>query len=608
MKIKLYIAVVAAFILSACQALNFDNIVGQPVRFRATMADNGLTTRTIYSGEGGWSDGLFKERINWTTGDDVIVYMDWEQVSGVSAIPDPDANHYYYYNVSPTDNGNPEYIHHGTLSAKQAGKSLTWKGDKDKNVIFNHYFYSVYPATCAAGGSAGINYKNPNDVSFTFTLPYNNVDNMRYAYMAAVAEAVQTNHTGKDGQSPYEKAIDLDYYPMITTLYVTLVNNSSKKETIEVYIATSASSLFGTYTVGYDNGTFNLKEETIIQGGTTSSHVPYDFSSDKKISKPFFVIPRLYSNKQITLFIDGYKYELDYEFKPFHKYNITVNLNDPSSKPEPPTIDDLSQGGAQLLALLIKHKLSENTTRELLGGWGGDHDAFKKAIWDKLETLITNNGGEFTNISLDDLIEIFGSKDALNKLLKYLQEEWSGRYNVEISESPKISSDVSAEDLQLLFPNATRLKFQVAQDGIPADRKRPITINVSGLPKLITAEFQYAEAINVDQCSSLEKITAPNGDKLQLLYVNDCENLTTISIETPKALTQFSLIDTPNFEGATIDGVEKTVTVYLEDCSTNKKNVELVFHGNGNVQMDKKIRSDNVTVIRRDYGGNESRY
>lgn len=612
-----YIAVVAC-LLSACQGLYFDNPVGKTVRFRATMANNGLT-RTSYAGpEGVYSDGNKQiERINWEKGDDVDVYMYWKSTQG-SAVADPKAAHQHVYDVEPGAEHSEahvgpegEWMSHGKLQARD-GNDLKWKGDTKENggVIFDHYFVSTYPA---GASTFDWNEGEPGKSKLSFDLPKKSFDDMHYAYMAA------TTKVSTQEDNNYTGTVDLNYYPMVTTLLVTLKNLSTTtggNVRVELSGTNTSKSLFGKYSVSLSNLSNNSVVATDIDQNKESALTDVSLgqsseSSESSESILFFIHPHNYSEGEVLLTIGNQSFELP-QLAPCKKYNILVNLNDNGSgdiepdPKDPPTIDDLTQGGAQLLALLIKHKLSNNKTCEILG-WD-DYGAFQNAIWDKLEALITNNGGEFTNISLDDLIKIFGSKDALNKLLKYIQEEWSGRYNVEITESPKISSDVSAADLQLLFPDATHLKFQVAQDGIPADRNRPITINVSGLPNLITAEFQYAEAINVDQCSSLEKITATNGDKLQLLYVNDCENLTTISIENPKALTKFSLIDTPNFEGATFNDVEKIVTVYLEDCSTNKKNVELVFKGNGNVQMDGKIRSDNVTVIRRDNGGNESRY
>lgn len=608
MKIKLYIAVVAAFILSACQALNFDNIVGQPIRFRATMADNGLTTRTIYSGEGDSSDGLFKERIKWTTGDDVIVYMDWEQVSGVSAIPDPDANHYYYYNVSPADNGNPEYIHHGTLSAKdeQAGKSLTWKGDKDKNVIFNHYFYSVYPATCAAGGSAGINYKNPNDVSFTFTLPSNNADNMRYAYMAALAEAVQTNHTGKDGSTPYYHTIDLKYYPMITTLYVTLVNESNRAEgEITVSISpteenkrNSRNPLYGEYTVKldknkgfdeyYNNEIFYDKETVAFDNNNaaygTSSYT-YVFNDEtlenvegkQYISIPFFVRPREYDFEDIVLTVGNQDFHLNYEFKPFRKYNITVKLNDPSSKPEPPDIKDLEAGGAQILAMLIKNLLSNTKTSELLNKYysSTDPNYFNNhGYWNAFDKLLSND--HFDDITIKDIINAFADEalgvdgaDMLNVLLEYIRKT---TIDASIKLSPDLSHDVSAKELQMLLPNAKSIDLQISET-VPADR-RPVTVEVEDLPNLESLYIHHPQKVVVKGCENLTSLILDNAGSLFTgLYMENC-GLSSFSFESanaPDAVLEFKdMSELTNIKVAKAKEVKATSCPKLITVSHNK--------------------------------------
>lgn len=594
MKSKLYIAVVAAFILSACQALNFDNIVGQPIRFRATMADNGLTTRTIYSGEGDWSDGLFKERINWTTGDDVIVYMDWEQVSGVSAIPDPDANHYYYYNVSPTsptNNGNPEYIHHGTLSAKdeQAGKSLTWKGDKDKNVIFNHYFYSVYPATCAAGGSAGINYKNPNDVSFTFTLPSNNADNMRYAYMAALAEAVQTNHTGKDGPSPYSGAIDLKYYPMITTLYVTLVNESNRAEgEITVSISpteenkrNSRNPLYGKYTIKLDNNKgfdeyykneiFYDKETVAFDNDNaaygTSSYT-YVFNDEtpsvegkQYISIPFFVRPREY-NEDIVLTVGNQDFPLNYNFEPFRKYNITVKLTgaspDEPDPSDPPTIFDISDGGAQMLVSLLKGLAENNWKDSKLAKYieqytNLDYNDFNNNY---LNPLVWKE-----DLTAKDFFDIF-NKTGENNLMALIQAILETETVIDCSYGKKNTSDIQESDF-LLFKKITNLYLK-AEDNV--------SIKIKGLNYLETLRVEKFDSLFVRDCPALETVSMPNCQNAQYIEFEKCnftefkcgvydENGSFYSIATDHATFKFKHM--PYLKTISID---KGELIKIYDC------------------------------------------
>ena len=615
MKIKLYIAVVAAFILSACQALNFDNIVGQPIRFRATMADNGLTTRTIYSGEGDWSDGLFKERINWTDDDDVIVYMDWEQVSGVSAIPDPEANHYYYYNVSPTGNGDPEYIHRGTLSAKeeQAGKSLTWKGDKDKNVIFNHYFYSVYPATCADRGSAGINYKNPNDVSFTFTLPSDNADNMRYAYMAAVAEAVQTKHTGKDGPSPYSKAIDLNYYPMITTLYVTLVNESNRAEgEIKVSISpteenkrNSRNPLYGEYTIKldnnkgfdeyYNNEIFYDKETVAFDNDNeaygTSSYT-YVFNDEtpsvegkQYISIPFFVRPREY-NEDIVLTVGNQDFHLYYEFKPFRKYNITVKLTgaspDEPDPSDPPTIEDISDGGAQMLSVLIK-KLAENGTlkqylKECYPNSGKNFDD-DNTFWNPFNNSMINGG--LSNVTATSFF---------NKLKELLGDDWIKLLEMIVDRVEEIDlpdvgggipSDIEAKDFKI-FRNITSIKT-----------KAKGSVDIPELPNLKTVELEYATDISITNCPQLSDLKLGNLTNLKKISIDNC-GITSFKYEGQTSNAVYEFKNMPDLTSIILNGAKE---VHVSNCGLSSFSARDPWGNPTNYEILEFIDMDNLISI-----------
>lgn len=342
----IYIAVVAC-LLSACQGLYFDNPVGKTVRFRATMANNGLT-RTSYAGpEGVYSDGNKQiERINWEEGDDVDVYMYWKSTQG-SAVADSKAAHQRVYEVKPgaehsEAHAGPEgeWMSHGMLEA-QPGNDLKWKGDTKENggVIFDHYFVSTYPA---GASKFDWNEGEPGKSTLSFDLPYDSFDimrnnsfnkysfnNMRYAYMAATT----TVSTQEDNN--YTGIVDLNYYPMVTTLLVTLKNLSTTTKgyvTVELSGTNTSKSLFGEYSVSLSNLSNNSVVATDIGRNVESAYTsvylePSSESSESSESILFFIHPHKYSYGEVFLKIDDQSFDLP-NLDPCKKYNILVSVND----------------------------------------------------------------------------------------------------------------------------------------------------------------------------------------------------------------------------------------------------------------------------------------
>ena len=342
----IYIAVVAC-LLSACQGLYFDNPVGKTVRFRATMANNGLT-RTSYAGpEGVYSDGNKQiERINWEEGDDVDVYMYWKSTQG-SAVADPKAAHQRVYKVIPGAEHSEahvgpegEWMSHGMLQAKP-GNDLKWKGDTKENggVIFDHYFVSTYPAGASTfdwnegePGKSILSFNLPND---SFDIMRNNrfdndsFENMRYAYMAATT----TVSTQEDNN--YTGIVDLNYYPMVTTLLVTLKNLSTTTKgyvTVELSGTNTSKSLFGEYSVSLSNLSNNSVVATDIGRNVESAYTsvylePSSESSESSESILFFIHPHKYSYGEVFLKIDDQSFDLP-NLDPCKKYNILVSVND----------------------------------------------------------------------------------------------------------------------------------------------------------------------------------------------------------------------------------------------------------------------------------------
>lgn len=304
----------AVFFLSACQEI-FYGSENQAIRFRAS-AERNIGTKTLYSGEES-DDG--RERINWMSGDKVDVFMYYSYES--NGILKDGWEYATYKVVDPINNpGKMDYISEGHLSGVDNGGVLRWKGDSRTKV--SHYFYSVYP-TRAAGRP-----DSAEDVTLTFNLPQNS-DNMDYAYMAAAHNgAIQTTADAK-----HENAVDLDYYPMITTIYVTLINQTNSDKVVPVQL-TSKQPLYGEYKANLSNGRFSTSDtaEEAVDNNNQSPSVTVSVAGKTNTNNSglcyFCIRPRAYKSEDVSLWINGKEHKLDAELIPCHKYNITVTIKE----------------------------------------------------------------------------------------------------------------------------------------------------------------------------------------------------------------------------------------------------------------------------------------
>lgn len=589
---KIYIAVVAC-LLSACQGLYFDNPVGKTVRFRATMADNGLT-RTSYSGVVTED----KERIDWAYGDKVAVYMYWEQQKGNEAIADPASKHRLVYDVTPGgthsaghQGASGDWMDHGTLQAKDG--DFTWKGDTEEGVLFDHYFYSTYP------DGPKLDYKTPENVTITFGLPQNNADNMQYAYMAAAAKSIQTKHNSTNTDShPYEGTIDLNYYPMVTTLFVTLVNSSSKTdskaESVIVKISPSPNNhsnpLFGDYTAKLQDGRFVTNDiatgpfsDDDFANNSTYTYTFPEGSKQQSKSVPFFIRPRKYNRNDVTLTVGSKSYPLNIELEPCHKYNITVNLKDGQLG-----IQDLSPGGAQLFvaALSVEGIGDQNAVWNFLKDFYSAHpelgikdgNDFNNKIWNDDFQKLKNS----TTVTYDDLVKVFGGKEAVETLIKEMQK----KEDFSKLQQKTITRSITAKDLKILFPEAKTLYIQTADS---------VKVSIDGLPKLETITLMNIKDVEINNCEKLTKLEVANSNNLNSIDIENCILFDELSANIAGKLKEIKLINTPKFRIGSIQNVNNTVDVTLIDCSTQiTSGATLSLNGKGNII--KKENSNNVTV------------
>lgn len=319
MKVKtIILAALAMLTLVSCDKMFVSDRTGKVIMFSAS-SDLTSATKTEYSGE--VIDG--RERINWLDGDPVKILM-------------------YTHENGPSEVFSKDYhvVEINTEGVKSTGKVASQNGALVWQEGMVHDFYSIYPA----------NYIGTEDVAnrkINLTLPsaqFGNIDaNMRYAYMAAIAEGYTTEGKG---------SVILDYYPMVTTLYITLHNGTSAPINVRSVRIKSLQSqaLVGTYTITSQGGTTPFTPQN---WGASATSPEVSVVLDNANLQPgesttcvFFLMPVATYNPsslQLTLVTDGGIADLNMattssiQFQPCKKYNLSFNIEE-----RPVEISDLT--------------------------------------------------------------------------------------------------------------------------------------------------------------------------------------------------------------------------------------------------------------------------
>ena len=528
---RLYFILLGLFVFCSCQSLFIEDRAGQVIRFGASM-HNGNLTRTHYSNY--VDPDTKKERIEWVDGDDVTVYMYWELQPGSSqASPDPEATHSFdYYVTDPYNLGEHKYIHRGKLSPKGNGKPLTWKGSANENVRFDHYFYSTYPA-----GYSELSYVDPSNVELIFDLPKNDGE-MRYAYMAAAAQSVSTRDDNN-----YEDAVDLDYYPMVTTLHIFLNNQSSTTDgTISVKISNTneLKPLFGKYTASLDNDNkFVAKDGKTNEENSAINEVSKSFTLYAEESDDFllFIRPHDYDTGEVTLTINNVTWDLPH-LKPCYKYNILVNVDDNNGTLEPdpsdpPTIEDISDAVAQLILAYFSYGKYPSQ-------WG-ESQVDGNYLWPLFEDLFNDNNDFLNNFYNSDgtlgklmaKLNTVTANDFLNELtedeLAVIWDLITSMTHLLIRSGSDINRELNPKDFIDNFPNVEVLELLYENKPFEdEDKNGKFDIRISEHPSLtdiIIKSNNPNAALTVTECENLNSITVKGCD----IDISNCSNLSSVS-------------------------------------------------------------------------------
>ena len=549
-------------LMSSCQDGIMDNRCGEVIMFKVS-AENDIRTKTAFSGEA--YGGI--ERIDWLENDQVDLYQyNWNSKS-------LEPNNKIIYTVVGIREEEEK-----SVGGLQGETPFVWGTG-------SYEFYSVYPVD--AGKLSGLG----STPTFSFTLPSSQYwdlsENMKHnAYMAAVSS--KKNNTSSDTEK-----VSLEYYPMVTTLYVTVTNNTQSNVDLNSIKLSSTSRNDGKY---YADVLTGLEYEAKLEDGQRR-FVTTDQTDQNKAQwtpneiilqpasvvtlKPgdsqsvaFFIRPIQYQARALRLTINTSKITIDRSLdyginsdkitylEPCKKYNVHIKLTEKSG----PSLSDsdISTGLAEMLSLLISKELGSSFS-----------SYFPNLDWNNFRNSTINNWGKFDGASFKKLFKDY--LDIIQELLGTVKD--LGPFS-----EAQIDTPITPNDFTFL-PNLENINLQTHS-----------TITIANLQKLKTASFQYASSVTVTNCDSLTQIHFENSTDLKSIDIENCASLSTFYGDNGGALESLKLINTPNFTGGKIDNVSSNgVNVTLNNCSTYiEGNATIDLGGKGKVT--ERINSSNVDV------------
>lgn len=491
--------------LVSCDKLFMGDRTGKPVTFSAS-SDVDLATKTAYSGEviGG------RERINWVDKDPVRMFMlTHDQWRG-----NADLETKTYYVVDIREEGDKSV---GKVAA--AGAFLTWK----ENMV--HDFYSVYP-----GNYIGSDEISSSSRKINLTLPSAQhgdiATNMRYAYMAAIHEGYETAGRG---------SVVLDYYPMVTTVYITLNNATQAPITVRsVRIkSTDGQALVGTYSITSTGGTTPfvpqswgmtatspevsvvLEDATLQPGGSTKCVI--------------FLMPTTTyntNNLKLTVVTNGGISDIsmanagNIQFQPCKKYNVAFNIEE-----RPIQYNDLTP---------VMNNLCVLSNSPICGNfefipWANPPGLYYKSNdWPKIPV-----SDEDLNAALLEVTEISNVGD---HSMDYLMHDLTPAdfaifpnlqsINLSISNNNNSFSVADLSNLIQLMYAGTATSLSVANCSFDPEHAQPL---------VICANSQEMKSISLTNITGLQEIILQGGEnggggQIGNVFIQNCPDLKTIKI------------------------------------------------------------------------------
>lgn len=521
------LAVLTVFALSACQAF-FVNDDSDGIAFSAS-AESAPQTKASYSEA---TNGE-KERIDWDDNDRVKIYMHYREDDSAGKL---ESQTYTITNI--TDDGIKSK---GTLAATEDGP-LYWYKSRDGEV--HHDFYSVYPADyegeltmTETGPEIQFTLRNSQDGSTT---------GMKYAYMAAASRE-------DDYTSSSRGPVELHYYPMVTTLYVTVTNDT--KEDINIKgvklssVGNDGDPLVGTYTahLGTRDGERGFVVSDDGKVGDTTVLIPTNSTEDAENGVAFFIRPKTYLTEklQLSVLLEGGSEKVlgvlsksgEKQLEPFHKYNIAITI-DENGEGEL-TIDDLTPGGVlmliQFLVYLNDHYPQLKNYFDAVGV--NDYNGFINSVFGELRNKLDGN------FTIEQMKLFIKEKDPNNtyKVWEVFQYIADNATELTVGGNGGVKKDITEKDFKVfkkletitllqngdteftLSKHPTLKTFRISPDG----SNGKLTITITDCNELTTVDFSPlnqndAHSITIDNCKKLQTVkTNPNNSK-QTIKITNC--------------------------------------------------------------------------------------
>lgn len=551
MKIKyLLLAGLSVLALSSCQKLFAPDRSGQAIMFSASSDEiQDAGTKTEYSGQ--VVSG--KERINWVNGDQVKIFLHTHGSNNSnSAVESKD-----YYIVQIEANGQKS-------KARVASDNgmLTWKSNR------THDFYSLYPASGITSSNATF---GNNNAKFTITLPekqYGDLaTNMQYAYMAAVSKGYSNSGKG---------SVVLDYYPMVTTLYVTITNRCQSRKPVDVRKVSlkhtkkfnnGASEnekrpyyLSGTYDLTATNGNFTYNPSNFRNGST---YVCAEFDDDtesleygQSMSCALFILPQnsltasdlrlsILTTKSVMANTLANRAGIS-SFQAGKKYNVKVSIDE-----EDILVSDveITPNSTQLVAKML------------------------------LEQVINFNNLTVAAV-LDDVTHVYtgsGTCEIVNGQIKVRVDGDDGQYtwrDLTDAEVRYLASTVKEIDMtQSYFPPGTVLTVEDFALFANLEKINFLNLNnvteldMSGMEKLQEVKFHHGGEIRISDCPSLTKLTLDNISGASLVHLENCPAMTQFNFTGNGAeqagQTNFEFV---NMQGLTSINMVTAKSITVDNC------------------------------------------
>lgn len=473
-KLKYLLIGFLIFIITSCDGLLGNNI-GKPIKFGIAQYP---TTRTAYSQ---YYDG----RIDWIEGDKVTIYMDWNDGSGYSNNY-RESGVYEIYDIHPNDresHGRIRYI---------GGEQLKWKGDFSGNDgrahEYPHKFWSVYPPTSLVNGKFSF-YLDPNQ-------DYIDVSELS---LVAYEKDVYSNTDG-------EGHVELHYYPMFTTLCVTINNEADLQIGNVLELSSDNYDIAGNYYVDVTN------DYLAIEGGNSST-VSSDFNIGETIT--FFIIPREYSANELYFILGNESRPIPEAIRAGHKYNITINTKEIE-------VADSRMTDTEawfLLAILKNNGGGNNCWNDFENFWKNVYgfkdinDFNNSGFWNKFNNSISTANFD----EMGELLDEYFPGALLDSLLTTMSKiEDINLGEGSLASTKKMPEILSSADFSKMFPNVKTIKLMPQTD---------ITYKFVGLESLetITLDGGYTVTVNIilEDCAEGVTINKGNNKTVTVEIINN---------------------------------------------------------------------------------------